>query len=103
MQALDREADVGTRFGGRFVQSVNGIEGSLSARRDWFYFVNGIEADRGATEYRLNEGDILWWDFHAWGGQRRARVVGRRVSRAVPAWVRGQAQTGRALVQPSAR
>jgi hypothetical protein len=74
MQALEREADVETRFGGRFVQSINGIEGSLSRRRDWFYFINGVEADRGAAEYTLHDGDVLWWDFHSWGGQRRARV-----------------------------
>jgi hypothetical protein len=74
MQALQREADVETRFGGRFVQSINGVEGSLSGRRDWFYFVNGIEADRSAAEYRLRDGDVLWWDFHSWSGQRRARV-----------------------------
>jgi Domain of unknown function (DUF4430) len=75
MQALEREADVETRFGGRFVHSINGIEGSLSARRDWFYFVNGIESDRGATEYRLHRGDILWWDFREWTDVMRAPVV----------------------------
>jgi Domain of unknown function (DUF4430) len=75
MQALQREADVETRFGGRFVQSINGIEGSLSAQRDWFYFVNGYEGDRGAAEYELREGDVLWWDLRAWGEEMRAPVV----------------------------
>lgn len=75
MQALDRKADVETDFGGRFVKSINGIEGSLAGRRDWFYFVNGIEADQGATEYRLHRGDILWWDFREWGQVMRAPVV----------------------------
>lgn len=75
MQALDRKADVETRFGGRFVHSINGIEGSVAGRRDWFYFVNGIEADRGASEYRLHRGDILWWDFREWGQVMRAPVV----------------------------
>ena len=50
MQALEREADVETRYGGRFVQSIEGIEGNAAARRDWFYFVNGVEAERSATE-----------------------------------------------------
>ena len=75
MQALQRAADVETRFGGRFVQSINGIEGSLSGRRDWFYFVNGYEADRSATEYTLHDGDVLWWDFRSWERQMRAPVV----------------------------
>jgi Domain of unknown function (DUF4430) len=75
MQALDREADVDTRFGGRFVQSINGIEGSLSAQRDWFYFINGYEGNRGAADYRLHDGDVLWWDFRGWGEEMRAPVV----------------------------
>jgi hypothetical protein len=75
MQALDEVADVETRFGGRFVQSINGIEGSLAGRRDWFYFVNGIESDRAATEYTLHRGDIVWWDFREWGEVMRAPVV----------------------------
>jgi hypothetical protein len=75
LQALEDEADVETRFGGRFVQSINGIEGSLSARRDWFFFVNGIESNRGATEYRLHRGDVLWWDYRGWGETMRVPVV----------------------------
>jgi hypothetical protein len=75
MQALDRKADVETRFGGRFVQSINDVEGSLSGRRDWFYFVNGIESDRAATEYTLHDGDVLWWDFRDWGEVMRVAVV----------------------------
>ncbi len=68
MQALDRVADVETRYGGRFVQAVNGVEGNAGAQRDWFYFVNGVEADRGATEVRLHAGDVEWWDYRSWHG-----------------------------------
>ena len=50
MQALDRVADIETTYGGRYVQSINGIDGSLSAQSDWFYFMNGIEGDRSAAE-----------------------------------------------------
>ena len=35
-----------TRYGGRFLQSIDGIYGSLTGQRDWFFFVNGIEGDR---------------------------------------------------------
>jgi hypothetical protein len=78
MQALDRSAKIDTRYGGRFVQAINGLSGSASSRHDWFYFVNGIEADRGAVEYRLHDGDVEWWDYRDWGrvGQSVAVVVG---------------------------
>jgi len=66
LQALDRVAKVKTRYGGRFVQAIDGLQGSLSAQRDWFYFVNGIEGDRSAAEYRLHPGDVEWWDYRAW-------------------------------------
>jgi hypothetical protein len=75
MQALDRAADIKTRYGGRYVQAINGIEGSFTARRDWFYFINGYEADRSAAEYRLHDGDVEWWDFRSWRTRMRVPVV----------------------------
>jgi Domain of unknown function (DUF4430) len=66
MQALDRATAVETRYGGRFVQGINGVEGSLGRRHDWFYFINGYEADRSASEYRLHDGDVEWWDYRSW-------------------------------------
>ena len=66
IQALDREADVETRYGGRFVQAVNGIEGSLEGQRDWFYFLTGIEPDRGGAEVTVRAGDVVWWDHRDW-------------------------------------
>lgn len=75
MEALQRVAKVETRYGGRFVQAIEGIEGSLERRRDWFYFINGYEADRGAAEYRLRPGDVEWWDYRSWGKRRREPVV----------------------------
>ena len=68
MQALERKLKVGTRYGGRFVQSIDGVSGSASAQRDWLYFVNGIEADEGATEVHLHPGDVEWWDYRSWQG-----------------------------------
>jgi hypothetical protein len=77
LRALRSEADVETRYGGRFVQSIEGVEGSLAGQRDWFWFVNGIEGDRSAVEYRLRAGDVAWWDFRSWAEEdRRAVVVG---------------------------
>ncbi len=75
MEALDRKADVSKRYGGRYVQSIEGVEGDISKRRDWFWFLNGVEADRSAADYRLRPGDVEWWDFRSWSGEMRQPVV----------------------------
>ncbi|HEY3961483.1 MAG TPA: DUF4430 domain-containing protein [Gaiellaceae bacterium] len=76
MQALERVQKVSTRYGGRYVQSIGGVSGSLSGERDWFYFVNGIEEDVGAAEFRLHPGDVEWWDYRSWAhGQMSVPVV----------------------------
>jgi hypothetical protein len=76
LQALDRVADVRTRYGGRFVQAVDGIEGSLERGEDWFLYVNGYLADRGGAEYRLRAGEVAWWDYRGWAdADERADAV----------------------------
>lgn len=65
MRVLDRSAEVETRFGGGFVHSIDGMAGG-DGSRDWLYFVNGREADRGATEYELDGGERIWWDYRDW-------------------------------------
>ncbi len=75
MQALERVAKVKTRYAGRYVQGIDGTEGSLSQQRDWFYFVNGYESDRSAAEYRLNAGDVEWWDYRSWKERLQEPVV----------------------------
>jgi hypothetical protein len=75
LRALAAEADVETRYGGRYVQSVNGLEGSLGDQHDWFWFVNGYEGDRSAASYTLRAGDIAWLDYRAWEREGEARVV----------------------------
>jgi Domain of unknown function (DUF4430) len=76
IQALERVADVDTSYGGRFVQSIDGVAGDASREKSWFYFVNGIEADEGGAEYRVRPGDVIWWDYRSWkGGSMRQPVV----------------------------
>ncbi len=75
MQALTRAVKLKTRYGGRYVQGIDGVDGSLSARRDWFYFVNGVAPSRGATEVRLQPGDVEWWDYRSWGDGKEVSVV----------------------------
>lgn len=68
IRTVEQKLKVTTRYGGRYLQSVNGIAGSLGAQRDWFYFVNGVEGDRSAAEVKLRPGDVLWWDYRHWNG-----------------------------------
>jgi len=75
MRALASKADVETRYGGRFVQSIDGLAGSLEDQRDWFWFVNGYEGDRSASSYRLHDGDVAWLDYRGWEREGEARVV----------------------------
>jgi Domain of unknown function (DUF4430) len=75
LQGLDRLADVETSYGGAFVTKIDGLAGSRLHQRDWFYFINGYEADRGAASYRLHPGDLEWWDYHSWRGSERVPVV----------------------------
>jgi hypothetical protein len=65
MRMLERSARVQTRFGGGFVQSINGLSGD-SGRVDWFYYVNGIQAPAGAASTAVHRGDRIWWDLHDW-------------------------------------
>jgi hypothetical protein len=68
MSLLIRNDTVTTRFGGGFVQSIHGLSGVEEAGRpvDWFYYVNGLEAPRGAAETNVHPGDHIWWDRHDW-------------------------------------
>jgi hypothetical protein len=68
LRALRSKEDVSTRYGGGFVQSIDGVEGSGRRHRDWFWFVNGLAGDRSASSYRLRDGDVAWWDYRDWAG-----------------------------------
>src|SRR4029453_7079267 len=46
-----------------------------SARRDWFYFVNGYEADQGAADYKLHPGGVEWWYYRNWKHSIHVPVV----------------------------
>jgi uncharacterized protein DUF4430 len=77
MRLLQRNVEVTTRFGGGFVQSIEGLAGGRSGGRpvDWFYYVNGIEAPKGAASTTLHAGDRVWWDRHDWGAAHRVPAV----------------------------
>jgi hypothetical protein len=77
MRLLQRNAKVSTRYGGGFVQSIDGLAGGRSGGRpvDWFYYVNGVEASRGAAATGLRPGDRVWWDRHDWSAAMRVPAV----------------------------
>ena len=77
MRLLQREFDVETRYGGGFVQKINGIAGGREQGRpvDWFYYVNGILADDGAAAHKVSPGDRVWWDHHDWSATMDVRAV----------------------------
>ena len=77
MRLLQRSVDVQTRFGGNFVQEIDGVSGGREngQRVDWFYYVNGIESSMGAGERKLHAGDRIWWDHHDWEAAMRVPAV----------------------------
>ena len=76
MRLLREANEVRTRFGGAYVQAIDGLEGEgPGGTSDWFYFVNGIEADVGAAEYELSPGDVVQWDHRDWGATMDVRAI----------------------------
>ena len=77
IRLLDRNADISTRYGGGFIQSIDGLAGSQSGgrRSDWFFYVNGIESPIGSAEYDPSGGDRVWWDYRDWTAAMRVPAV----------------------------
>lgn len=77
MRMLQRSFKVTTRYGGGFVQSIDGLAGGRAGGRpvDWFFYVNGMESDTGAAEVQLHNGDRVWWDRHDWGATPHVPAV----------------------------
>ncbi len=79
MRLLQRNVGkVQTKYGGGFVSSIEGKGGGTPGGRpvDWFFYVNGILADKGAASTKVRENDTVWWDRHDWGGGETKAVVG---------------------------
>jgi Domain of unknown function (DUF4430) len=76
MRMLRSEFDVTTRFGGRFVQSIDGVRGEgAGGQADWFFWVNGLEADKGAAEWEVLPGDRIQWDHRDWSAAMRIPAI----------------------------
>jgi Domain of unknown function (DUF4430) len=74
---LDREADITTRYGGGFVQSIEGLPGTIEDGRsfDWFFYVDGIESSVGSAEREVRGGHRIWWDYRDWTDAMRVPAV----------------------------
>jgi len=68
MSLLMRNQPVSTRYSGGFVQSIGALAGGRQDGQpaDWFYYVNGVQAERGAAATNVHPGDRVWWDWHDW-------------------------------------
>jgi hypothetical protein len=77
MRLLLANTRVSTRYGGGFVQSIEGLSGTSASGGpvDWFYYVNGVEASDGAAAHRVYPGDRIWWDRHGWAAAMRVPAV----------------------------
>jgi Domain of unknown function (DUF4430) len=76
MRLTESKFDVETRFGGRFVQAIDGLKGAgATGQRDWFFFVNGVESEVGAAEYDLSSGDRVQWDYRPWDVAMRVPAI----------------------------
>lgn len=77
MSLLMRNAKVGTEYGGGFVSAIDGhSEGHQYGKPlDWFYYVNGQEAQKGAADTVVHSGDHIWWDLHDWSQSEHIPAV----------------------------
>ncbi len=70
---LDSHADISTRYGGGFVQSINGLAGTGSS--DWFFYVDGIESPVGSADVQVKGGERIWWDYRNWSAAMSVPAV----------------------------
>jgi uncharacterized protein DUF4430 len=77
MRVLDRNVEIATRYGGAFVQSIDGLEGNRRDGRpyDWFFYVNGLWSPVGAADYPLRGDEAIWWDYRDWSASERVSAL----------------------------
>jgi hypothetical protein len=68
---------VGAVSDGHIVQSIDGVSGGQEAGEpvNWFYYVNGVEAPKGAVATDVHPGDHIWWDLHDWSQAEKIPAV----------------------------
>lgn len=46
---------------GKFINTIDGIKGG--GEKNWIYYVNGIKAQVGVSNYEIKPGDIVSWKY----------------------------------------
>jgi hypothetical protein len=77
MRVLEGEAEIETRYGGGFVHAIAGVaeENRGGDPYDWFFYVDGEEAEVGAADYEVEGGERIWWDYRNWSTVNHAPAV----------------------------
>ena len=77
MRVLEGNAEITTRYGGGFVQSIDGVEEAQRGGHpyDWFFYVDGVESPIGAADYSLQGGERIWWDYRDWSATNHVPAV----------------------------
>ncbi len=77
MRVLEGEAEIGTRYGGGYVHSIDGVaEGQRDGDPyDWFFYVDGVESPVGAAESEVEGGERIWWDYRNWSATNHVPAV----------------------------
>lgn len=77
MRVLEGSAKITTRYGGGYVQSINGIEEGEHGGRpyDWFFYVDGVESPIGAADSALRGSERIWWDYRDWSATNHVPAV----------------------------
>jgi hypothetical protein len=78
MRLLEGEAEIETRYGGGFVQAIDGVsqqQSSGDGPYDWFFYVDGVESPIGAAEVELEGGERVWWDYRDWSATNHVPAV----------------------------
>ncbi|WP_432408114.1 DUF4430 domain-containing protein [Wukongibacter sp. M2B1] len=71
MEIMESNFEIETAYGGGFVNGIDGLKSGFTGAKDkkkldWFYYVNGIVAEIGASEYDIKPNDLVIWDYHNW-------------------------------------
>jgi hypothetical protein len=77
MRVLEGSAKISTRYGGGYVQAIEGVEEAQRGGHpyDWFFFVDGIESPIGAADYSLRGHERIWWDYRDWSATNHVPAV----------------------------
>jgi hypothetical protein len=73
IRLLDGNADITTRYGGGFVQSIDDLAGTGDS--DWFFYVNGVESPVGSADVQVKGGERIWWDYRNWSAAMSVPAV----------------------------